>query len=257
MLLLGGFLTAHYSQEGYMDIPENNTINYFSDYYKTELVINNDKNNNEQIFTQDHLKPNQLLNNNLPFVLKITDYCKHCELKNNTLSPLPTPKDNEQPNIILGIEIQDRQNITDTIYLIHDDHNKPYKYFNNNNYYYFYFRHQRTYLPFSIKLNKFTEALHPGTNIAKEYSSDVTLLDKNNNINWRGTISMNQPLRYKGYTFYQSSFYKTNNQYTTVLASVYNIGQNFPYIASILLCIGILLHLLQRLPKLFKLKRSN
>ena len=62
---------------------------------------------------------------------------------------------------------------------------------------------------------------------------------------------MNEPLRYKGYTFYQSSFIETPDGETSVLAAVKNYGRMFPYISSIIMCIGLLIHLFMKLPALF------
>ena len=62
---------------------------------------------------------------------------------------------------------------------------------------------------------------------------------------------MNQPLRYKGYTFYQSSFFESSEGEMTVLAAVKNYGRLFPYISSIVMCFGLMVHLVLRLPNLF------
>ena len=95
--------------------------------------------------------------------------------------------------------------------------------------------------------------MHPGTNIAKSYSSEVNLIE--NSIPRRKLIKMNEPLRYKGYTFYQASFVDDREKETTVLASVKNYGRMFPYISSIIMSIGLLLHLLINLPILIKKKK--
>ena len=55
---------------------------------------------------------------------------------------------------------------------------------------------------------------------------------------------MNQPLRYKGYSFYQSSFDQRANTEVTVLNVVQNKGRLFPYIATLIIFIGIVLHLI-------------
>lgn len=265
LLLIGGFLTAHFSHEGYMAIAENASSNYISDYHDLELVVTSKQSDKPQngtniIFDNNQIKLNNILNDKLlPFNIKIVNYCKHCELKNNHLTKLPKPKDNEQPETIIGISILNNSMKLnqEIIYLKHDD-KQPYPITlsspDNNKFFYLQLRNKMTLLPFSITLNKFQQSLHPGTNIAKEYQSEVTLTTNSNqsNNNWHGVISMNQPLRYKGYTFYQASFYKQDNQNTTVLAAVYNVGQSFPYIASIVLCIGLLIHLMQKIPRLIK-----
>ena len=84
--------------------------------------------------------------------------------------------------------------------------------------------------------------MHPGTNIAKSYSSLVNLIE--NNVPRKILISMNEPLRHRGYTFYQASFIEEGFKQTTVLATVKNHGRLFPYISTIIMCIGILYHML-------------
>ena len=111
-------------------------------------------------------------------------------------------------------------------------------------------RRKRTYLPFSIELLDFKKVMYPGTGIAKSYSSDVNLIEAG--ISKRILIKMNEPLRHKGYTFYQSSFIESSEGETTVLAAVKNYGRIFPYISSIIMCIGLLIHLIMKLPDLFK-----
>ena len=84
--------------------------------------------------------------------------------------------------------------------------------------------------------------MHPGTEVAKSFSSTVNLID--NSVTRKVLIKMNEPLRHYDYTFYQASFIEEGDKETTVLATVKNYGRMFPYISSIIMCIGILVHLL-------------
>ena len=113
---------------------------------------------------------------------------------------------------------------------------------------------EKTYLPFAIELKDFKKVMHPGTEIAKSYSSDINLIE--NNIPRSVLIEMNKPLRHKGYTFFQASFIEGPNGEATVLAAVHNYGRLFPYISSIIMSIGLLLHMLVNLPALLKLKEK-
>ena len=54
---------------------------------------------------------------------------------------------------------------------------------------------------------------------------------------------MNQPLRHKGYTFYQSSYIEDDNKEISVLAVVKNLGRALPYLSSLIICIGLLIHI--------------
>ena len=103
-------------------------------------------------------------------------------------------------------------------------------------------RRQRTYLPFELELIDFEKIMHPGTNIAKSYSSLINLVEVG--VSRKILISMNEPLRHRGYTFYQASFIEEGIKQTTVLATVKNYGRLFPYISTIIMCIGILYHML-------------
>ena len=79
-----------------------------------------------------------------------------------------------------------------------------------------------------------------GTAKAKNYSSDVHVYDEAGNLVRQQRISMNDPLRYNGETFYQSSFDKTEK--TTILQVVKNPGWLLPYISVIVVGLGLVLH---------------
>src|SRR5439155_510093 len=61
------------------------------------------------------------------------------------------------------------------------------------------------YEPYSMKLEDVRFDKYIGTNTAKNYSSKVHLSDKSRDVDADVTIWMNNPLRYAGQTFYQSS----------------------------------------------------
>ncbi len=101
-------------------------------------------------------------------------------------------------------------------------------------------RYRRTYLPFELHLNDFKHDIFTGTNIAKNFSSDVRLVDPEQGTDREVRIWMNNPLRYAGLTFYQAS-YKPDGS-GTVLQVVRNPGWLLPYLACILVSGGMLLH---------------
>ena len=105
-------------------------------------------------------------------------------------------------------------------------------------------------LPFSLRLLEAEKEMHPGTDIARSYSSTVMMID--GDVSQRATITMNHQLRYKGYTVYQSSFNEGDGQQSVSFAVVKNSGRVFPYAASITLCLGLIVHLCLRLPTLFR-----
>jgi hypothetical protein len=100
-------------------------------------------------------------------------------------------------------------------------------------------------LPFDVHLDEFTQTLYPGTSMARGFSSRVTINDNGNE--WPALISMNEPLRYKGYTLYQASFSLRPDGEYSILSVVKNQGRIFPYISGILMVFGLILHLVFRL----------
>jgi len=104
-------------------------------------------------------------------------------------------------------------------------------------------------LPFAVRLNEFIHELHPRTSMPKVFMSKVTRIEHGTEQEAR--ISMNQPLRHKGYTLYQSSWGPPNAGPDTKLYSVLAVVQNpvdqLPMWATVVICFGILLQSLLRL----------
>ncbi len=123
--------------------------------------------------------------------------------------------------------------------------------------YRFEIRRRQDRLPFQVELLDFVREFHPSTTIARGYSSTVRIID--GSLSFERTISMNRPLRYRGYTLYQASFIEDDDgeASSTVLAAVRNAGRIFPYLSGVLMCLGLLWHLGGRLPPLFARQRRG
>jgi hypothetical protein len=102
------------------------------------------------------------------------------------------------------------------------------------------FRLKRVFKPYSITLKKFEVEYHPGTDNPKGYASEVKLEDKELGDERDVRIWMNHPLRHRGETFYQHSFFPGNTG--TVLQVVENPGAILPYISCSLISGGMLIH---------------
>ena len=100
-------------------------------------------------------------------------------------------------------------------------------------------RPARYYKPYSLSLISFTHQTYPGTDIPNDFSSKVTLTDADHNVNRQVKIYMNNPLRYCGDTYYQSGFEPDNSG--TVLQVVRNPSYQAPYVACVIVSIGLLI----------------
>lgn len=102
---------------------------------------------------------------------------------------------------------------------------------------------RRVRVPLSalIQLIDFEKEFYPGSQIARSYSSKVLVLD--GDMKREVLISMNKPLRHKGFTFFQSSYQELpGGRESSTLAVVKNYGRLMPYIATAVTVIGMLLH---------------
>ena len=271
LLLAGGGLTAYFSSEGNMVIAEGESSNYVDDYHNMELAfVNNSlKDSLEYTVVDESLLyegsrfqifdegPEIYIISNIKNVrienrISPADSIYKGLLEKFVLLPKKPEPENTQNRPALIYKIQGTSNGSDGIYglFLGQGLNDPFKI--NDQIFHSEYRRERTYVPFNIELIDFEKIMHPGTNVAKRFSSDVNLIE--NDIPRRTLIKMNEPLRHKGYTFFQASFIDDSDVETTVLATVKNYGRLFPYISSIIMSIGLLIHLLLMIPKMVNRK---
>jgi hypothetical protein len=107
------------------------------------------------------------------------------------------------------------------------------------------FRFKRYYKPFTLSLLKFSHDRYPGTEIPKNFSSRVRVKSDDGRDDREVLIYMNNPLRHGGLTFYQAGFEKSDK--VTILQVVRNPGWLMPYIACIMMGIGLMIQFGQSL----------
>jgi len=121
--------------------------------------------------------------------------------------------------------------------------------------YQLWLRYERTYKPYSIHLIDFAHDKYLGTDTPKNYSSRVRLVDPTQNEDREVLIYMNNPLRYRGETFYQASFKKGDTG--TILQVVRNPGWLIPYIACTIGAIGLCMQFGSSLNRFLSRRRSR
>lgn len=104
---------------------------------------------------------------------------------------------------------------------------------------------KKVVLPFSIQLRDFIMERYPGTNSASSYASEVTLVDRRNNLTRDKRIFMNNILDYDGYRFFQSSY--DQDELGTYLSVNYDApGTWISYLGYILLTLGMVITLFSK-----------
>jgi hypothetical protein len=104
--------------------------------------------------------------------------------------------------------------------------------------YFVSFVHKRFDLGFDLELKKFKMGHYQGSTLPSSYESTVAV----NNEPALHTVSMNEPLKYKGLTLYQSSF--ENNDRGEPIASIFSVnydpGRFVKYLGAIMMVSGII-----------------
>lgn len=260
LLLLGGIITNFSNIEGSMIIPEGKSSNYFEDYHMIELAISASESaagtRPSLIIPEKQLKPGAIfIADHEKYTIKILKYFKNIALRpksqndhfgnivlNQQTEIVSKAQESNENENIQAVEFQVSGSGNDGVFVVYKDMDQyPTLTTQEGAHLLASIRNLRHPLPFTITLNDFEKQVYPSSQIPKSFKSAITLHDEK--IDQKIVIQMNEPLRYKGYTFYQSSFSQNSEGEITDLAVVKNAGKFFPYISSIIICFGILIHL--------------
>ncbi len=114
-----------------------------------------------------------------------------------------------------------------------------------------YLRSRREYLTspsgntFSIKLLDFVHDKYEGTQMPKDFASQIILVNKGDDVDRELRIWMNNPLRYARRTFYQSGYLPDDSG--TVLQVVHNDTWMIPYLSCMIVFVGMAAQFVQSL----------
>ncbi len=110
--------------------------------------------------------------------------------------------------------------------------------------------HRRWTVPFTVRLKDegFVKRLYPGTGMPQEFSSNVVMTE--NGASRDVHITMNAPLRHKGYTFYQSGFrdaQRPGERMSSTFSVVRNPSDRMPIYSWCVIAAGLLVHFVIKL----------
>lgn len=110
------------------------------------------------------------------------------------------------------------------------------KFFTSNGAYFVTYGHQRADIGVELRLKKFEIGRYQGTMRAATYQSVVEVPEIGEH-----TISMNEPLQHKGFTFYQASFNEdaSGNPIASILSVNRDPGRWLKYLGSLIICLGV------------------
>ncbi len=268
LLMVGALLTAYFSIEGSMYIPEGGSSRYYIDNEKMSFSIIDTspvEYNNVMAFSGRHLHiGSELKHKNFPGSIKILDYHRNAALeltdekttgewrgwaKRHSIIPKLLEKESGKNRAALVVKVSGCDESSNGWHMVAQVEGPTVEVRAAGKVYQLIIGPRVYQLPHNIRfeLVDFIAEYHPGTRRPRHFSSDIRI--HQNGTLREARIQMNEPLRMHGYTFYQSSFeQKMDGQEATILSVVKNYGQWFPYISSIIICIGIALHLLLHYP---------
>jgi len=104
-------------------------------------------------------------------------------------------------------------------------------------------------MPFTVHLDKFTAAFHPGTSRPAKFASEIRRVEDGQET--KVLIEMNEPMRYQGLTFFQASYGPPGAGPGQKMYSVFEIVKNpadkWPEYSLYIVTFGLLVHFLTKL----------
>lgn len=264
VMLAGGLATDLFSVSSYMRLKEGETKNYSEDSLNMELAVTTQADPATDQVTAIPAKllaeGRTLAHQTLPFQLAVRRFFRNSELNvvaqpsesaapastngaGARVSVKPRPRatrmdERDVMSAVLEVLPNDGGKSLGT-WLVSDAMAQPQEFTLNGKPWSLQLRSARYYKPYSLTLKDFTHEVYPGTRIPKNFSSTVNLSDPDNREERQVRIYMNHPLRYLGDTYYQSGFEPDDSG--TVLQVVRNPGYQAPYIACVIVSLGLIL----------------
>ncbi len=266
VLLLGAGLTGALGVESQMQIAEGQTAVYSEDFKKMALDFVAEG-PTEDIVTSipQHLLENPSIQTSyLPFVIEVNDFWPNVQLRMDSqgsdtrvdhgigqhtrITPIPVDYADDQVNQPAAIVTLRFGGQNLGTYLVSSALKPLQSVTVDGRTFQFGMRPTRYYNDFALTLRDFVHERYAGTEVPSRFASQLRLTDPQAGENRDVEISMNEPLRYKGKTYYQASF--GQNDRLTVLQVVENPAWPIPYIACVIISLGLLVHFAIRLGRL-------
>ncbi len=262
LLLVGELLTSLLQVESNMRLDEGQTKHYSESYRINELaILDTTSPDHDEVVAipEDVLSDTGVIQHpKLPFQIRVRDYYPNAALQMRDQVPNAAPalatqgigprvavtplrltyKQDERNAPAANIEFIGPEGTLGT-WLVSPLLGMPQKFDYAGRTWEMTLRFKRYYHPFSITLVDFTHEKYAGTEIPKNFASRIHLKTDDARQDRDVLIFMNNPLRHGGLTFYQAGF--DNNDKTSILQVVRNPGWTLPYVACVMMAVGLVL----------------
>jgi hypothetical protein len=258
LLVAGEFVTGVFQRESQLAVEEGQTVNYVEAPRDMELaVIDATDPAYDDVFsipTSTLARRDTIAIPDTPVVVNVKAYHRNAQLRKRApqdppalasqgvgagvaFDPLPPVSRDEEINTTVAVVEPVVGGVSQGAWLVSNALGAPQGFMAGGRSYRLELRHRREYLPYAMTLKDFRHDVYPGTDIPKNFSSLVRITHPTHGEARDVLIYMNQPLRYEGKAFYQSSFGK--NDTLSILQVVENPGWLLPYVSTVLVMIGL------------------
>ena len=275
LILLSGLVEYNYSDKGYLRLYEQEESNEFVSYYDWELSITkadgalNGKQHlitHEQLVDLDPEDSRRFTLPNLPFDLVLDNFERNSQPQRAPMMPgaidgivlLPLELAVEAEQNVAGIvaTVIDKKTQAEQKAILWGFTRGPWGVEVGGEMWNIDLHHKRWKLArsaseetFSIRLDKFVHEEHPGTGMPSNFMSQVTRREKG--LKSEIEISMNEPLRHKGFTLFQSSWGPQGAAPDTPVFSQFSVVRNpsdqWPKYSCYIIAFGLCIHFIQKL----------
>ncbi|MGC8744279.1 MAG: cytochrome c biogenesis protein ResB [Verrucomicrobiia bacterium] len=267
VLLVGQLMIDRFHTESNMRLVEGQSSNYSESYNNCELAlvkVSDPQADTVVSIPESYLeKGNVIRNPHVPFEVRINEYFPNSRIENlsegggnpaSTLGagrqlrviPLPPETKSDRRNAPSAIIEFIGDNVPKGTWLVSFFIDQPQEVTVGNEKWTIALRPERYYKPYYITLIDFKHEKYPGTDIPKNFSSRVKITNPQSGEEREVLIYMNNPLRYGGETYYQGSF-DPNDDRVSILQVVRNPAWTTPYIACVLVGLGMIIHFVTNL----------
>ena len=268
IMLAGGLFTDLFAVESHMRLTNGETKNYSEDMGHDELAVIDTTNPDFDQVTaipESVLQHKQIIRHpSLPFQIVVRNFFQNSRLQvisegdtnaqpladrgpgaQVMVQPMPRATAPDDQNVVTAaIEIIPIERVGGGAqeslgtWLVSDELGTPQRFSWKGKTWQLTMRPARYYKPYSVTLQKFTHEKYAGTEIPKNFASQIALIDPERSLNRDVLIYMNHPLRYRGETYYQAGFQKDDS--ATILQVVHNPSFLAPYVACVIVAAGLL-----------------
>lgn len=258
LLLLGGAITHLFARESQLTLQEGETGSASASYQHWELAVWSQDGvvRDVMAYDADHLKPGDTLRfDDAGLTVQVEEYYRNARAFQSTapLTDAPLSKlgvtslrstklAKEPGENLAGAVLTIASDATEPVNVIlFGEDETPQTFTHDGKEYHVALRRVREPLPFVVTLLDFRREMHPGTEMARHFSSQVAV--NAGGVERSMVISMNKPLRDRGFTLYQASYREDpdGTQWST-FAVMHNYGRLIPYVSTGLVVFGLTWH---------------